>query len=616
MSTFKGICQEVPQIRIDYFRASPDALPPLACFLSHAHSDHLQGLESFRSPFIYCSAATRELVLGLEKYPHRINFAKGILETRKQTYGHLKKLLIAIPLETPTDIELTPERTIRVTLFDANHCVGAVMFLIQSGGQAILYTGDIRSEPWWVNSLIRHPILIPYATGVEKLNTIYLDTTFASKQQPYHHFPSKAAGIQEMLDKVHKFPKHSTVFYFDAWTFGYEECWMALSGALQSRVHLDDYRLRLYNATKVPSLVGFQCGNREQAGCLTSDQDTPRIHSCERGTECIVYRPHVDFVRITPIVSRHDGYEIPELGVGGGQSDLSHTCEFDINDSASFGQLVALCASKLNNEPQLLTNIVKHLTAIAEDGHTIQLQLPGPSAGDHITDSDASAPFPLDLIVEALVKAVQEHPQLSKPTETESLRKDGLPRVILPAEHEDVARFGRPWKNPELAEPIAHGVKRRRSLSRSDGGSHYRPRAPIPSEGSVQRNDFHHRPARVIPQPVRAETRRPHDYGRLSPVQFPRQQRAESRRPHDYGRLSPVQFSRQPSVGQSRRPHASSMREPSTNEQANKLSKDASISLARRQQAYDAARGRDGRDWSDVGLTSVRGHHHAKEEEL
>ncbi|KAK4956906.1 hypothetical protein LTR28_005844 [Elasticomyces elasticus] len=33
-------------------------------------------------------------------------------------------------------------------------------------------------------------------------------------------------------------------------------------------------------------------------------------------------------------------------------------------------------------------------------------------------------------------------------------------------------------------------------------------------------------------------------------------------------------------------------------------------------QAYDAARGRDGRDWSDVGLTSVRGHHHAKEEEL
>ncbi|KAK4988494.1 hypothetical protein LTR50_003898 [Elasticomyces elasticus] len=412
MSTFKGICQEVPQIRIDYFRASPDALPPLACFLSHAHSDHLQGLESFRSPFIYCSAATRELVLGLEKYPHRINFAKGILETRKQTYAHLKKLLIAIPLETPTDIELTPEKTIRVTLFDANHCVGAVMFLIQSGGQAILYTGDIRSEPWWVNSLIRHPILIPYATGVEKLNTIYLDTTFASKQQPYHHFPSKAAGIQEMLDKVHKFPKHSTVFYFDAWTFGYEECWMALSGALQSRVHLDDYRLRLYNATKVPSLVGFQImfGVSQNANGNTED---------------------VDLVRITPIVSRHDGCEIPELGVGGGQSDLSHTCEFDMNDSASFGQLVALCASKLNNEPQLLTNIVEHLNAIAKDGHTIQLKLPGPLAGDQITDSDASTPFPLDLVVEALVKAVQGHPQLSKPTETESLRKDGLPRVIV-----------------------------------------------------------------------------------------------------------------------------------------------------------------------------------------
>lgn len=51
-----------------------------------------------------------------------------------------------IPLNTPTDIELTPRQRIRVTLLDANHCAGAVMFLIEGDGKSILYTGDIRGK--------------------------------------------------------------------------------------------------------------------------------------------------------------------------------------------------------------------------------------------------------------------------------------------------------------------------------------------------------------------------------------------------------------------------------------------------------------------------------------
>lgn len=61
MSTFRGIITEFPQIRIDYFRQQPAHKAPLACFLSHVHSDHLAGLESLRAPFVYCSVATREV---------------------------------------------------------------------------------------------------------------------------------------------------------------------------------------------------------------------------------------------------------------------------------------------------------------------------------------------------------------------------------------------------------------------------------------------------------------------------------------------------------------------------------------------------------------------------
>ena len=235
MSTFDGVVAEFPRIRIDYFRINPSQPSPLACFLSHVHSDHLHGLESFKSPFVYCSPTTRQLLLRMEKYPHRMNFMKGVLESRKQTYKHLKLVLKAIPLNCPTEIELDPLEKIRVTLFDANHCPGAVMVLIEGDSKTILYTGDIRSEPWWVNSLARNPVLLPYTTGLKCLDQIYLDTTFAVKEDIYRSFPSKAEGMHELLEKVRQYPSE-TVFYLNAWTPGYEDVWIAMSSFLKSSV--------------------------------------------------------------------------------------------------------------------------------------------------------------------------------------------------------------------------------------------------------------------------------------------------------------------------------------------------------------------------------------------
>jgi DNA cross-link repair 1C protein len=235
MSTFDGIVSEFPHIRIDFFRTHPSLPPPLACFLSHIHSDHLQGLESLKAPFVYCSAATRQLLLKVERYPHRMNFMRGVLESRKLHYRHLKFILKAIPLDCPTEIELGPLNKIRVTLFDANHCPGAVMFLIEAEGKAVLYTGDIRAEPWWINSLARSPIMLPYTTGLRRLDRMYLDTTFAVKDDLFRIFPSKAEGIQELLEKASRYPL-DTVFYLSCWTTGYEDVWIALASFLNCSV--------------------------------------------------------------------------------------------------------------------------------------------------------------------------------------------------------------------------------------------------------------------------------------------------------------------------------------------------------------------------------------------
>ncbi|RMZ84162.1 hypothetical protein DV738_g780, partial [Chaetothyriales sp. CBS 135597] len=354
MSTFDGFVKEFPSIRIDYFRHQPDRPPPAACFLTHVHSDHLQGLETLKMPFVYCSATTRRLLLRMEKYPCRLNFANGILESRKQTYKHLRLVLRALPLHTCTEIELNPLQKIQVVMFDANHCPGAVSFLIQDQASAIFYTGDIRAEPWWVNSLVQNPYILPYTCGIKTLDCIYLDTTFASHNRVYRSFPSKADGLKELLRKLTLYPP-ATVFYFRAWTLGYEQVWMAMSSLLSSQVHVEDYQLRLFHAItehsrdgyamfEAPPLVGFTLGNQHHPGCLTLSSDT-RIHSCEPGMECHSHLNQADTVWVSPIVSRlEDGTELPEVGAGGGLGDLHPTAELEVDDLALVQQLSSLCA--------------------------------------------------------------------------------------------------------------------------------------------------------------------------------------------------------------------------------------------------------------------------------
>ncbi|RYP76533.1 hypothetical protein DL771_001767 [Monosporascus sp. 5C6A] len=336
MSTFLGIVREFPDIRIDYF-CELDRRPALACFLSHVHSDHLRGLDTLKSPFVYCSPATREILLRLEKPHSRLNYAQGITEKRNPTYKELEKIVKPLPLETPVLLKLKPGLQIQVTLLDANHCVGAVMFLVEGDGKAVLYTGDVRSEPWWVNAIARNPCILEYSSGLRSLDCIYLDTSVVDD----YHIQTKAEGLRELLEKVAQYPD-DTIFHFQAWTYGYE-VWIALAKALRSRIHVDDYKLRIYksliSATKssddrfpvlthlakeAPYLVGLTRGNSQQEGCLTRDEDA-RIHSCEKGTGCSVMTNihNKPVVWIKPIVAHlKDGQDVVEVGIGGGGDDL------------------------------------------------------------------------------------------------------------------------------------------------------------------------------------------------------------------------------------------------------------------------------------------------------
>jgi DNA cross-link repair 1C protein len=340
-----------------------------------------------------------------------MNFTKGILESRVQTYKHLRNLLKTIPVETPATIELAPGNEVRVTLFDANHCVGAVMFLIQGNNKAILYTGDIRSEPWWVNSIVQNPVLLPYTSGSRRLDRIYLDTTFASKADPYRQFPSKADGLRELLEKVDHYPK-DTIFYLEAWTFGYENVWVALSNFLQSPIHLDKYRWSIYrslSATRdslecreAPPLTGFRLGNHSKTGCLTSDSDV-RLHSCERGNPCPMMDANEEVVWIVPIISRlTNGVEMHEMGIGGGKGDLDQVHELEVNDAAALGSLLHLCAIKIENRAEFMSVCAMLTSAFGSEKTRLRFELDVEEA--RVEDEDMT----LDQLVGILLKLAKD----------------------------------------------------------------------------------------------------------------------------------------------------------------------------------------------------------------
>jgi len=48
---------------------------------------------------------------------------------------------------------------------------------------------------------------------------------------------SQAEALSQLIKDIKKYPA-STVFHFNAWTFGYEDLWVAIASALNCQVTL------------------------------------------------------------------------------------------------------------------------------------------------------------------------------------------------------------------------------------------------------------------------------------------------------------------------------------------------------------------------------------------
>ena len=216
-------------------------------FLTHAHSDHTCGLHSsFDLGTIYCSELTARVL--------------------RATLGTRQKLLCTIEVGQTVEVE-----GINVTALDAGHCPGSLMFLFThlATGRSALHTGDCRASP---------DIVVAAATaaatakaqarrglattsgggsgggsssggstttsgttsgsgtngGSSLVDTLYLDTTYAS---PRWAFPAQPASLAmlERIVAVERAREPATLFLVGSYQVGKEKAIAAATRASGGR---------------------------------------------------------------------------------------------------------------------------------------------------------------------------------------------------------------------------------------------------------------------------------------------------------------------------------------------------------------------------------------------
>ncbi len=244
-----------------------------AYFLSHFHSDHYGGLtSSWSHGKIYCSKITANLCLQQLKVD--------------------PQYIVAIPFNQKVTIS-----GVDVTLLDANHCPGSVLFVFEKlrWGRVfrILHCGDFRAHPVQVS----HPALFG-----NKVNACYLDTTYLN---PKYAFPPQDdvidacaeacmsmaqeyadsegtfeksrfdQGISKVLDdtvtnadKQTKRGRGKLLVVVGTYSIGKERIVVGIARALKSRVYASSAKRRLCQCLE----------DKELNGLLTNDPLQASVH--------------------------------------------------------------------------------------------------------------------------------------------------------------------------------------------------------------------------------------------------------------------------------------------------------------------------------------------------
>ena len=106
-----------------------------------------------------------------------------------------------------------------------------------------------------------------------------------------------------------------------------------------------------------------------------------------------------------------------ELGAGGGRDDLNQQHELEVGDNQLVGQLMALCATELGGQTQLLSSVLQMLTSVINDRvqsitlHDLDLMSDATRSESQRDDLASLDEIPIDKLVPALARLVTKPKQ-------------------------------------------------------------------------------------------------------------------------------------------------------------------------------------------------------------
>jgi glyoxylase-like metal-dependent hydrolase (beta-lactamase superfamily II) len=226
-------CHEIegcPQLYIDAFKGKflrKTSDESNTFILTHYHGDHYQSLpREFKykgAAQIHCTPVTAALLRDVHQVSPEYIVQHAIGETWLM-------------------------RDIQITFYDANHCPGAAIILIElPNGNHHLHCGDMRYAP----HMMEYPLL-KQAVETGKMDLIYLDTTYG---HPKHDFCPQSEAIEQIASVVEECTtaSKSTLILLSCYSIGKEKVLWECSRRAGQPIFVTERKLKMLRCCKEPT---------------------------------------------------------------------------------------------------------------------------------------------------------------------------------------------------------------------------------------------------------------------------------------------------------------------------------------------------------------------------